>query len=148
MPFASAGTHQITVRTQSSSASNAFILIVGSHTLESASSAPLADCAPQMYAVENNLDGTTVFHGHRNEVLCCYFTLAGTSLQKADIVVEAGSIPLPADFLTDLSGSKWQANSRLPAALADGSQPVRVRVAGGGFSNAMQIDVRRSADSD
>jgi hypothetical protein len=76
--------------------------------------------------------------------VCCYFTLAAARLQKADIVVETASIALPVDFLTDLGGGKWQTNSRLPAQLADGFHALRARVADGAFSNAVQIEVRRT----
>jgi hypothetical protein len=146
MPLASPGPHGITIRTQNSGPSNAFTIIVGAPTMgEAGASVTPPEGVPEIYAVENSSDGTAVFRGYRNEHVCCYFTLANAALKRADLTVEAGLIPLPIDFLTDLGGGKWQTNSRLSVDLTYGIHAVRIRVAGGAWSNAAEIEVRRQS---
>jgi len=95
--------------------------------------------APVIFAVENSTDGTTHFHGYRNEILCCLFRTPQANLKKHDILVEVDSQEAELLFLTDLGNGDWQTNSRLRANLLSGVHAVRLRTTSSPYSAEAKI---------
>ncbi len=140
-PGLAAGPHQVRLRTAGSPFGNAFEIVVrlpGERpAAPSRPPAPEAAAgpAPVIYEVRNGMTGSDVFHGHRNEYLCCRFRSAEVALGRAGVLLEVDGAAQPVLFLTDLGEGCWQTNSRLPADLAPGPHHVRVRTLQSAFSD-------------
>ena len=80
-----------------------------------------------IYELSNGMTESNVFHGHRNEYVCCRFRAAEAGLDRGSVVLEIGDYAQAVVFLTDLGEGCWQANARLPAGLQPGVHRVRVR---------------------
>jgi hypothetical protein len=80
-----------------------------------------------------------VFHGHRNEYVCCRFRTAELELDRDTVILQIDDAAQPVLFLTDLGDGCWQANSRLPAGLKPGPHAVRVRSLQSAFSDPAEI---------
>lgn len=147
-PGLAAGRHSVRVRTPRSAWSNRVEIVLASEGAQPWSpktpdfEAPSDAAAPVLQEVENGGTETADFHGHRNETLCCRFLWEEPNLRREDVAVEVSGIVLPAWFLTD-RGVNWQVNTRLPAELAAGVCPVRVRTRTSQWSNALEIRVFR-----
>lgn len=142
-PFLDAGAHEIRLRTRESAFSDSFVVTAGpSQTERSARFQPapeLTEPAPEIYAVESNVTGTTSFRGYKNEYLCAWFRGRERELKRSDVLVQVDGRDLPVLFLTDIGDGRWQTNSRLPAHLQPGPHRVRVRTARSPFSNEVEI---------
>jgi hypothetical protein len=76
-----------------------------------------------------------IFHGHRNEYVCCRFRTPETALDRAAVILEIDETEQPVIFLTDLGDGCWQTNSRLPAGIPTGPHDVRLRTPHSPFSD-------------
>jgi tRNA (mo5U34)-methyltransferase len=148
-PGLSPGPHQVRLRTAGSPYSNAFqIAMCEAGCTPHKSSIPqsppdaLNDPPPVIYEVRNGMTESDVFHGHRNEYVCCRFRASGSGLDRASIILEIDEAEQPVLFLTDLGDGNWQTNSRLPAGLQPGAHRVRLRTLGSAFSPPAEIFFR------
>jgi tRNA (mo5U34)-methyltransferase len=133
-PGLAVGPHQVRLRTADSSYSNTFTIAVEPpgarrdrpprHVVEPA--AP-TEAPPVIYEVRNGMTESDVFHGHRNEYVCCRFRTAEPAIDRDDVILQIDDGEQPLLFLTDLGGGCWQANSRLPAGMEHGPHSVRIR---------------------
>jgi len=146
------GPHQVRVRTLHSLFSNTFqIFMRGPGEAASEFAGPAVACplesatepAPFLYEVENNMSGTRLFHGYRNEHLCCFFLSSEPGLTRRDVIVEMDGRPEPVLFLADLGTNGWQTNSRIPAWLEEGRHEARLRTLRSPYSNAVEIRFER-----
>ncbi len=147
-PGLGAGAHAVRLRTVHSAFSNSFQIemqdqggVAGS-TASKASHPPAPDTftePPVIYEVRNGMTDSEVFHGHRNEYVCCRFRTPETALDRAAVILEIDEAAQPVLFLTDLGNGCWQTNSRLPAGLQPGSHSVRLRTLRSPFSTSHQI---------
>ena len=141
-PFLDPGAHQIRVRTTASAFGNTFLVTAGPSQQEVVRFRPAADiteAAPEIYAVESNVTGTTSFRGYKNEYLCTWFRGRELDLKRSDVLVQLDGRDVPVLFLTDIGDGRWQTNSRLPADLPPGPHRARVRTARSPFSNEVEI---------
>jgi tRNA (mo5U34)-methyltransferase len=145
-PGLAVGPHQVRLRTADSSYSNTFTIAVEKpgarrdrpprHAVELA--AP-TEPPPVIYEVRNGMTESDVFHGHRNEYVCCRFRTAEPALDRDSVILQIDDAEQPVLFLTDLGSTCWQANSRLPAGLAQGPHSVRIRTIHSDFATAGRI---------
>lgn len=151
-PDLEAGSHEVRLRTADSAFSNTFRIEMrkpGDRPDQApgrAAAAPEAvtEAAPAIYEVRNGMTESDVFHGHRNEYVCCRFRTTETGLDRQSVILEIDEAEQPVLFLTDLGGGGWQTNSRLPAGLQPGTHGVRVRTLRSPFSNVGSIQVQVS----
>ncbi len=148
-PGLTAGPHQVRLRTASSPYSNPFeIAMCDAGFTPRGAAAPLSvpgalnEPPPVIYEMRNGMTESDIFHGHRNEYVCCRFRTAVSGLDRVSIILEIDEAEQPLLFLTDLGDGCWQANSRLPAGLQPGSHRVRVRTLGSAFSAPGEIFFR------
>ena len=150
-PGLAVGSHQVRMRTADSSYSNTFQILMqrqstwGAGFIARGASAPQAvrpeinQLPPVIYEVTNGMTESDVFHGHRNEYVCCRFRTAEPALDRDSVVLRIDDAAQPVLFLTDLGGGCWQANSRLPAGLEQGQHSVRIRTARSAFGTPGNI---------
>jgi len=145
-PGLAAGAHQVRLRTADSSYSNTFTIAVETAgarrdqvVRRTANPDATAGPAPQIYEVSNGMTTSNVFHGHRNEYVCCRFRTAELELDRDTVILQIDDAAQPVLFLTDLGDGCWQANSRLPAGLKPGPHAVRVRSLQSAFSDPAEI---------
>lgn len=143
-PFLSPGLHEIRIRTTESSFSNVFPITSGQAPPQEVvagfqPAAELTESAPEIYAIRNNLNGTSSFRGYKKEYLCARFRSEETGLKQGDIAIQVAGRDVPVVFLMDVGGGRWQADSRLPDDIPPGAHPVRVRTARSPFSDAVEI---------
>ena len=93
-----------------------------------------------MLAIENNLDGGTVFRGYANEYLCCYFRSSQEELDRRDVLVEVAGCEERVLFLISLGNREWQANAAVPRDLRPGEHHLRLRTRASGFSNTLSFE--------
>jgi len=144
-PGLAAGTHRVRLRTASSGYSNAFEISYGTSASPRGASAAASvspqQPAPVVYELSNGMTRTNVFHGHRNEYICCRFRATETALDRAGVVLQIDEAEQPVMFLTDLGGGCWQVNARLPLGLTPGAHCVRVRTAASSFSDSARLEL-------
>ena len=143
-PGLAEGAHDVRIRTGAGRFSNTFrIWRAGLSPRGTSAAAPapgaLDQPAPVIYEIRNGMTESEIFHGHRNEYVCCRFRTPESPLDRAAVILEIDEAAHPVLFLTDLGGGNWQANSRLPAGLPPGPHRVRVRTVGSPFSEPRQI---------
>jgi len=86
----------------------------------------ITEPAPQICEVRNGMTESDIFHGHRNEYVCCRFQTTETGLERESVILRIDEAVQPVLFLTNLGNGRWQANSRLPAGLTPGTHSVRI----------------------
>jgi len=139
-----AGPHQVRLRTSDSDYSKAF-QIWRAGLIPRGASAPqkepraITEPAPEIYEVSNGMTDSNVFHGHRNEYICCRFRTPEQALDRESVLLQIDDAAQPVLFLTDLGAGCWQANSRPPADQKPGSRSVRIRTLQSAFSDPAQI---------
>jgi tRNA (mo5U34)-methyltransferase len=145
-PGLAAGAHQVRLRTADSSYSNTFTIAVETagarrdqRLRRTADPGTAAGPPPEIYEVSNGMTSSDVFHGHRNEYVCCRFRNAEPALDRDSVILKIDDAEQPVLFLTDLGSGCWQANSRLPASLKPGPHAVRVRSLDSAFSDPAEI---------
>ncbi|MGA2594537.1 MAG: DUF1698 domain-containing protein [Bryobacteraceae bacterium] len=145
-PGLAAGPHLVRLRTANSPHSNEFRIHMRApgeqpEPLSRRVSEPatITEPAPEIYEVGNGMTESALFHGHRNEYVCCRFRTAEAGLDRDSVILEIDDSPQPVLFLTDLGGNSWQTNSRLPTGLAPGPHNLRVRTLQSVFSNFAEI---------
>jgi tRNA (mo5U34)-methyltransferase len=142
-PFVETGAHEVRVRTTESSFSNVFEITAGPTPPDEVVAFRPADqitkAAPEIYAIESNVTGTTSFRGYKNEYLCTWFRSKEPELKRQDVLVQVDGRDLAVLFLTDVGNNRWQTNSRLPDQLSPGTHQVRVRTARSPFSGEVEI---------
>ena len=141
-----AGAHEVRLRTADSPYSQPFHIEVRAPgeppqtpVRREGGAATVTEPAPVIYEVRNGMTESDVFHGNRNEYVCCRFRTAETVLDRESVVLEINGTEVSVLFLTDLGDGCWQTNSRVPAGLQAGACQVRVRTAHSGFSNPGEI---------
>ena len=139
-PGLAVGPHQVRLRTADSAYSNAFTITVeppgaqlGRAPRRAPEPAAATEASPEIYEVRNGMTESEVFRGHRNEYVCCRFRAAEAGLDLDSVVLQIDDDEQPVLFLTGLGDGCWQANSRLPAGLAEGRHSVRVRTINSSF---------------
>jgi tRNA (mo5U34)-methyltransferase len=145
-PGLAAGNHHVRLRTAGSQYSNVFNIVV-QEPGSAASAAPrphsqpaaIDQPPPVIYEVRNGMTESDIFHGHRNEYVCCRFRTPETALDRAAVILEIDEIEQPVLFLTDLGDGCWQTNSRLPAGIPTGPHDVRLRTPHSPFSDPKLI---------
>jgi hypothetical protein len=144
------GPHQVRLRTAHSDYSKEFTIVVGAGVSPDrppqATAGAITAAAPEIYEVRNGMTESDAFYGHRNEYISCRFRTTAPALDRGRVTLQVDEAEQPVVFLTDLGEGRWQANSRLPAGLVNGSHDVRIRILGGQFSEAAQIRLRAPAD--
>jgi tRNA (mo5U34)-methyltransferase len=155
-PGLSVGAHKVRLRTANSGYSNTFQIVMqppsawGAGFIARGVSAPQAEPqaitapAPEIYAVTNGMTDSDIFHGHRNEYVCCRFRSAEPSLDRDSVILRIDDAEQPVMFLTDLGGGCWQANARLPAGLGVGHHFVRISTLRSDFGAPGEISFRPS----
>jgi tRNA (mo5U34)-methyltransferase len=150
-PGLAVGPHQVRMRTAGSSYSNTFQILMQHQSTWGAGFIPRGASAPQavqpeinqlppvIYEVANGMTESDVFHGHRNEYVCCRFRTAEPGLDRDSVILLIDDTEQSVVFLTDLGGGCWQANSRLPAGLEQGQHSVRIRTARSAFGTPGNI---------
>ena len=150
-PGLAVGSHQVRLRTAGSSYSNTFQILMQRQSTWGAGFIPRGASAPQavrpeinqlppvIYEVTNGMTESDVFHGHRNEYVCCRFRTSEPGLDRDNVILLIDDIEQSVVFLTDLGGGCWQANSRLPAGLEQGQHSVRIRTARSAFGTPGNI---------
>jgi tRNA (mo5U34)-methyltransferase len=148
-PFLVPGSHVVRLRTGASTSSNAFHITVQGGGLEppgartrAAAAAALTEPAPVIYELTNGLTNSPIFHGHRNEYVCCRFTSASVNLDRDSVILQVDGIDQPIAFLTDLGNGHWQTNSRLPPACPPGTHAIRIATSASPFSAPATLTVR------
>ncbi len=143
------GPHQVRLRTANSGYSKEFTIVVGPAASPDrppqAAAETITASAAEIYEVRNGMTESDVFHGHRNEYISCRFRTTAPSLDRGRVALQVDEAEQPVVFLTDLGEGRWQANSRLPAGLADGSHDVRIRILGSELSPAGKIHFSASS---
>ena len=140
-PLLDPGEHHLRVRTNETGFSNAFQITTGpvpSGPANFRAASQITQGAPEIYAVESNVTGTTSFRGYKNEYLCVWFRSTG-KLTRSDVLVQVDGRDVPVLFLTDVGQGRWQTNSRLPVDLEPSSHRLRVRTAASPFSEEVEI---------
>jgi tRNA (mo5U34)-methyltransferase len=132
-PGLGAGSHQVRLRTAGSAHSNAFTIFVCTDGAlpvpdrsRMAHPEAITEPAPQICEVRNGMTESDIFHGHRNEYVCCRFQTTETGLERESVILRIDEAVQPVLFLTNLGNGRWQANSRLPAGLTPGTHSVRI----------------------
>jgi tRNA (mo5U34)-methyltransferase len=147
-PGLAAGSHQVRLRAADSGYSNTFQISMsplGAGFIPREASAPptkpadLIEPSPVIYEVSNGMTDSAIFHGHRNEYVCCRFRTAEPALDRDRVILQIDDTEQPVLFLTDLGDGRWQANSRLPGGLVPGAHSVRVRTLGSSFGDSGKI---------
>ena len=143
-PFLSAGIHEIRVRTTASTFSNVFSITSGPAPPHEVAvnfqpAAALTEAAPEIYAIRNNLTGTSSFRGYKREFLCARFRSKQPNLARQDVVIQVDGRDVAVVFLMDVGDGRWQADSRLPGDIPAGTHRVRVRTARSPFSEPVEI---------
>jgi tRNA (mo5U34)-methyltransferase len=143
-PFLGVGVHEIRVRTSESAFSNAFPITTGPVPHQDAalgcrSDLETTEAAPEIYAIRNNLNGTSSFRGYKKEYLCARFRSREADLMRRDITIQVDGRDVPVVFVMDVGGGRWQADSRLPDDIPPGTHRVRVRTIRSPFSEEMEI---------
>ncbi len=148
-PGLAAGPHEVRLRTLNSPYSNTFQIIMrkageaaGAFPSRRAAAPPAelaSQPAPFLYELENNMTGNTVFHGFKNEYLCCYFQTPEQDLTRDDITLEIDGREVPVLFLAHLRNGDLQTNSRIPPDLAPGPHQVRLRTPHSPYGNVAEI---------
>jgi tRNA (mo5U34)-methyltransferase len=143
-PFLGPGAHEIRVRTTESTLSNVFPITSGPAPLQEVvagfqPAAKFTESPPEIYAIRNNLNGTSSFRGYKKEYLCARFRSEEADLKRHDVVIQVAGRDVAVVFLMDVGDGRWQADSRLPDDIPPGTHPVRVRTARSPFSNPMEI---------
>jgi len=145
-PGLAAGPHQVRLRTADSWYSNTFTIAVEmpgalrDHPPRRAADPEIVtEPAPEIYEVRNGMTDSDVFHGHRNEYVCCRFRTAESALDRDCVILQIDDAEQPVLFLTDLGGGCWQANSRLPAGLEPGLHRIHVRTFRSDFGAPTEI---------
>jgi tRNA (mo5U34)-methyltransferase len=143
-PFLSSSLHEIRIRTTESSFSNVFPITSGQAPPQEAAggfrpAAEFTELTPEIYAIRNNLNGTSSFRGYKKEYLCARFRSKEADLTRQDIVIQVAGRDVPVVFLMDVGDGSWQADSRLPGDIPPGTHPVRVRTTRSPFSDAVEI---------
>jgi hypothetical protein len=148
-PGLAEGPHQVRLRTAGSAYSNAFRIVQGgAGVTPRAPSAPptapreITQPAPEIYAVTNGMSDSNVFHGHRNEYVCCRFRTPQPALDRESVILQIDEILQPVLFLTDIGAGCWQANSRLPGSMQPGTHQVRIRTTSSPFGSAQGMELR------
>lgn len=136
------GEHQVRIRTATSRFGNSFGIVMAGSVAPG--SAPRAanerpGPAPLIQGLENSLDRSSVFHGYRTERLCCRFRAANPDVRRETVDAAIDEQPLPVSFLTDLGDGVWEANIAIPGDLATGTHRLRIRIAGGEWSDAAEF---------
>jgi tRNA (mo5U34)-methyltransferase len=148
-PGLAVGPHEVRLRTSHSAYSNAF-QIWRAGLIPRGASAPqpepgeITHPPPVIYEVRNGMTDSAIFHGHRNEYVCCRFRAAEPILDRESVILQIDDAPQPVLFLTDLGSGCWQANSRLPAGLKPGQVYVRIRTLHSVFSDPEEISFQPS----
>lgn len=96
---------------------------------------------PTLLKAIHNRDHGVNFSSSRDEYVSCWFRTAQRNLRREDVLPMVGAwgvAPLP---LEHREGDVWQVNFKLPPGLEPGYHGVKVGIAGGTFSNAVQIAV-------
>ena len=143
-PFLGPGAHEIRVRTTASTLSNVFRITSGPAPPQEVAAgfqpaAQVTEAAPEIYAIRNNLTGTSSFRGYKREFLCARFRSKQPNLARQDVVIQVDGRDVAVVFLMDVGDGRWQADSRLPGDIPPGTHRVRVRTARSPFSNPMEI---------
>ena len=143
-PFLGLGAHEIRLRTIASTFSNVFRITSGPVPLpETAASlqpaAGTTEAAPEIYAIRNNLTGTSSFRGYKKEYLCARFRSGESKLARQDVAIQVDGRDLAVVFTMEVGDGKWQADSRLPGDIPPGTHRVRVRTARSPFSAEVEI---------
>jgi tRNA (mo5U34)-methyltransferase len=149
-PGLAAGPHQVRLRTADSPYSNPFQISVSPWRAgfipRGASARPAEprdnQPSPVIYEVTNGMTESPIFHGHRNEYVCCRFRTTESALDRDRVILNIDDGEQPLLFLTDLGYGCWQANSRLPAGLGEGKHSVRIRTLRSAFGSACEIFFR------
>jgi len=151
-PGLAEGAHQVRLRTADSGYSNPFQIRWGAGFIPRGASAPPLEAAeitqpsPVIYEVSNGMTDSALFHGHRNEYVCCRFRTAEQSLDRDSVILQIDDAAQPLLFLTDLGNGSWQANSRLPAGLRSGPHSVSIRTLRSIFSDPAEISFQPSVN--
>ena len=145
-PAFAAGPHQVRLRTADSAFSNTFTIVMETPGAgrdvaprRAADPGSVTAAAPEIYEVRNGMTESDVFHGHRNEYICCRFRTAESALDRDAVILRIDDDEQPVLFLTDLGGGCWQANSRLPAGLEQGEHALRIRTVRSVFSSPGEL---------
>ncbi|MGA2135961.1 MAG: DUF1698 domain-containing protein [Bryobacteraceae bacterium] len=142
-PGLSEGKHQVRLRTSDSRYSNQFQIWRAGLSPRGASAPPpslkIDQPPPAIHELRNGMTESEIFHGHRNEYLCCRFRTPEPALDRSAIILEIDEAQQPVLFLTDLGDGNWQTNSRLPDGLPPGAHRVRVRTVRSPFSESQTI---------
>jgi tRNA (mo5U34)-methyltransferase len=98
---------------------------------------------PQLLFVSNGRTPGNCFSTRKSEeYLECVFRPAGDQgIQAEDLRLEVAGFGTPAIYVQGRERESWAATFRLPPALSAGWHPVRLRLAGTGFSNELRIAV-------
>jgi tRNA (mo5U34)-methyltransferase len=98
---------------------------------------------PQLLFVSNGRTPGNCFSTRKSEeYLECVFRPAGDQgIQSEDLRLEVAGFGTPAIYVQGRERESWAATFRLPPALSAGWHPVRLRLAGTGFSNELRIAV-------
>jgi tRNA (mo5U34)-methyltransferase len=138
------GPHTVRLRTLTSGFSNEVTI----ETLSQAedvvperfeSSDDLCAPTPVIVAVENTLNRSAVFHGHRSERLACFVRTEERSLDRRRVLIRFDDRDLDVEMVIDLGNQQWQINAKVPADLTPGDHHVRVRTANSRFSAPAKI---------
>ena len=152
----SLGEHTVRIRTTTTRFGNTFtVYVVDSPGLDPAPVAPpmlehlpsSKRAAPVIFAIENNLDRSAVFHGYSSERLCCRFRYSDQNLSRERVValIDADTRFQQVSFLTDLANGEWQANLSLPVTIAAGTHTLRLRAIDSYWSDPVQFFFERES---
>ncbi len=142
-PGIALGPHQVRVRTVDSEFSNAFQIVAGE---KEAPAIPLVSspaAPPDLYRLQNNMDQSTVFHGYKNEYLCCFFHCAEKELSREEVAVFFENATATPQFLTEVEPGSWQINVRLPKDLHHGPHTIALTARGSAPGNTLQFHFER-----
>jgi tRNA (mo5U34)-methyltransferase len=143
-PFLGSGVHEIRVRTTESTFSNVFSITSGPMPPQEVAAgfqpaAQVTEAAPEIYAIRNNLTGTSSFRGYKKEYLCARFGSEESNLTRQAVLIQVDGRDIPVVFLMDVGDGRWQADARLPDDIPPGTHRVRVRTARSPFSAEVEI---------
>ena len=145
------GSHQVRMRTADSAYSNPFQILMQHQSTWGAGFIPRGASAPQavqpeinqlppvIYEVTNGMTESDVFHGHRNEYVCCRFRTSEPGLDRDNVILLIDDIEQSVVFLTDLGVAAGRRIPRLPAGLEQGQHYVRIRTARSAFGTPGNI---------